>query len=98
MGQASRRGTYEERVAQSKLNTLHEAALREDKVRTREKQEVQAIETMVWWQFEMTYERYELHQKRFHKRSMVMAQTLGMLYGGFGALTYDYVPGPRRLR
>lgn len=103
MSQARRRGTFEERKAQAierealrqqaERDARHQRALEAAAKREqREQEEVKAIQTMVWWQFEMSHERYELFQKRKHKRDMANAQMAGM----FASLLYQ--PPFRRFR
>lgn len=82
MGQASRRGSLEQRVLQAQIAKAHEEALKENKRIDRALQELQGWKTMTWWQLEMSIELYERVQKRKHKNDMAMAQIFGILYGG----------------
>lgn len=91
MGQASRRGNLETRIQQSKVNKAHEEALIENARLDRAMQELQGWKTMVWWQLEMSIDRYERIQRAKHKRDMAMAQVMGTLFG-----TFMYQPPFRR--
>lgn len=82
MSQAKRRGTYEERVQQAILRKAHEEAIIQNQKFDRARQELQAWKTMVWWQIEMTKERYDRFVRRKHKSTMT-ALTLASAFGTF---------------
>jgi hypothetical protein len=83
MGQAKRRGSFEERKAHAvhveQLKTLSRTKARQ----LRYHQESEAFRLMVWWQFEMSAERYDRIKKSEMEYQMAMAQTLGVLAWSF---------------
>lgn len=82
MGQASRRGSFEDRQAQAieRKRQLNLAIQMERQKRI--EQEALAWNTMVWWQIEMTEARYRRIKKRELDMNMTMATLLGMAYRG----------------
>ena len=99
MSQARKRGSYEQRVAQAieKKETLarlerervHQHALDvEAKRQAAYELELHCWKLMIWWQVEMSAERYEQYLHRKHKRDMANAQMLGTLASAFGTFMY----------
>lgn len=88
MSQSKRRGTFEERKAQAIQREADRLQAVQDAKDLRHEQELQAWRTMVWWQVEMTEERYNRWAKRKHKRDMDMAVMAGTLASAFGTFTY----------
>lgn len=91
MGQAKRKGTLEQRILQAK----QKEQLRLSEIKAlkalRERQEIQAYETMVWWQLELSEEWYLRRLKSEHRFRAAAALWLGGLY----PVVYDYFPPPR---
>lgn len=82
MGQASKRGTFEQRREQAILRKQAEQDAIRAKWELRKQQEEQAWKTMVWWQIEMSERRYYAIRKRKTDTRMMLSQLLGMVYGG----------------
>jgi hypothetical protein len=88
MGQAARRGSLEVRKRLSiqkevdRLNTIeaHKQMLFQ--------REIDAYKIMVWWQIDLSEERYHRIMKRKYKRDRDLAQLAGLLYS-----TFDYQYG-----
>ncbi len=90
VGQASRRGTFEQRKSAAIQLEQERLAAIEEKRRLRYQQDQQAYDTMVWWQIEMSERRYYQRMKRRTNTQMALASLFGMAYdggwGGFGAI------------
>lgn len=78
MSQSKRRGTFEERKAQAIQREADRLQAIQDAKDLRHAQELQAWRTMVWWQIEMTEERYNRFVKRRHR-----VATLASAFGTF---------------
>jgi hypothetical protein len=90
LGQASRRGTFEQRKALAiQLEQARVAAI-EEKRQLRYQQECQAYNTMVWWQIDMTEQRQHRITRKRTKDQMMLAQLFGIAcgagWGGIGAM------------
>jgi hypothetical protein len=87
MGQASRRGDLATRVQQALDRKQAIRNLADENRMLRLKQEIDAWETMTWWQVDMTERRYERIQKKKLDSNMAMATLLGIfgssIYGGY---------------
>jgi hypothetical protein len=92
LGQASRRGSFEQRKALAIQREQERLDAIEEKRRLRYRQECAAHDTMVWWQIEMSERRYDHIARRKTKDQMMLAQLFGMAYGagwgGLGAMYY----------
>jgi hypothetical protein len=94
VGKAERRkgATLEIRIANAQKQAADATATILARQKLIQEQEVLALQIMVWWQFEMSAERYELVQRYWHKRRMKTAAIhsvlAGTLYAGMGAV-YD---------
>lgn len=87
MGQASRRGTFEQRKALAIQREQERLDAIEEKRRLRYQQECQAYDTMVWWQLEMSERRHYQIRKRRTDTQMALASLFGMAYGaGWGGI------------
>lgn len=93
MGQASRHGTYEERVAQAQQRERLKRAAEIRVQLERAQQERLAWETMVWWQREMTMQRI----KGFLARQNRIQGSLSQLLTYFGMSLAGAI-GPDRSR
>ena len=91
MGQASRRGTFEQRKALALEREQERLDAIEEKRRLRYRQECDAYATMVWWQIEMSEQRHGRIASRRTKNQMMLAQLFGMAYGaGWGGIGAMY--------
>lgn len=73
-GQARRRGTFEERKSQSIQQRQARLDAFEVQKQLRWEQEVAAYRTMVWWQLEMSVDRYRRATgRRYHTQSILAA-------------------------
>jgi len=91
LGQASRRGTFEQRKAaalqreQDRLDAIEAAR------RLRYQQECNAHSVMVWWQIEMSEERHARIMRAKLKSQMEWASLMGMIYGmGWDSFSHMY--------
>jgi hypothetical protein len=88
MGQAKRRGSFEERKAQAIQKEQDRLGAIEAKRQLKYEQEIQAYKTMVWWQIDLSEIRYERIMKAKHKSQMGWASLMGMCYGmGWNSLS-----------
>ncbi|BET58110.1 MULTISPECIES: hypothetical protein [Geobacter] len=82
MGEASKRGTFEQRKEQAIQRKQAEQDTIRAKLELRKQQEEQAWKIMVWWQIELSERRYYQIRKRRTDTQMALASLLGMAYGG----------------
>jgi hypothetical protein len=86
MGQAKKRGTFEERKAlaiqreEDRLNAIEAARS------LRYQQEVEAYKLMVWWQVDMSEQRHRNIMRRRWQGQRDAAALLSIAYGGRGGL------------
>jgi hypothetical protein len=83
MGQAKRRGTLEERMAQSIQNKQKIEEAREAARQLQFKQEIEAYSYMTEEQIGMSEERHEKVMKRRLDAQIAYAQLMGCMYGAF---------------
>jgi len=87
MGQASRRGTFEQRKSLAIQREQERLEAIESTRRIRYQQECAAYDTMVWWQIDITEQRHERIVRKRTQSQMMMAQLFGMAYGaGWGGI------------
>jgi hypothetical protein len=79
MGQASKRGTFEQRKALAIQREQKRLALIEENRQLRYQQECKAYDTMTWWQIEMSERRYDNITRRRSRSLMQLATVFGML-------------------
>jgi ribosomal protein S13 len=96
MGRAARlKGkTLDDRIANAKQRAADETARIQNLISERATQELQGIKTMVWWQIDMTIERYERIERYRAKRHMKTAKLMSLM-SMFGV--YSFI-NPRRMR
>lgn len=91
MGQASRRGTFDQRKALALEREQERLAAIEAKRRLRYQQECDAYDTMVWWQIDMSERRHDAIRNRKTRSQPALAQLFGMAYGaGWGGIGAMY--------
>ena len=86
MGQAKRRGSIEQRIAQAVQRVEDIKAAAEAQRRLRQAEEDRAWDMMSEEEYDLTVERVNARRRRKHNSNMAMASLLGMCYGGFGAI------------
>lgn len=85
MGQAKNRGSYEERIVQSKNRKLELQLKAEAALELRREQEALAYHIMTWWQLDMTKERVMKRNKHKFTTNLTLA-TLHGAFAGIGAM------------
>lgn len=82
MGEAARRGNRDARVAQAIQRRQAEEDAQAEAKKLRQRQEMQAYATMVWWQLDMSEERHRRIIRRRLQVQETFATIMGMAYGG----------------
>jgi hypothetical protein len=96
MGKAERRkgATLELRIANARQQVADATVAIQARQNLILEQEVLAVSAMVWWQLDMSIERYEMFERAAHRRNMKVVE-LTALMSMFGV--YSFI-NPRRMR